>query len=175
MILLAGVGAVVLVELVPARPAKALACLLLALAAYDLAHQAYKQNFTFFATDPRNPYVYADTSPDLVALVDQVEDIARVAPEGRGMVIKVIAPESDYWPLPWYLRRFPNVGYWQALPRPPTRRSSLSPTSFGTASIPSSTRRYFTETRGLRPGVFLAAYIRRDLRDAFMAGNSVRK
>jgi hypothetical protein len=30
------------------------------------------------------------------------------------MVIEVAA--GDYWPLPWYLRRFPNVGYWDHVP-----------------------------------------------------------
>ncbi len=28
------------------------------------------------------------------------------------MIIHVICPGKDYWPLPWYLRSFPNVGYW---------------------------------------------------------------
>jgi len=28
------------------------------------------------------------------------------------MYIEVISPEHDYWPLPWYLRAFPNVGWW---------------------------------------------------------------
>ena len=28
------------------------------------------------------------------------------------MYIEVICPAHDYWPLPWYLRAFPNVGWW---------------------------------------------------------------
>ena len=27
------------------------------------------------------------------------------------MPIEVICPDDDYWPLPWYLRAFTNVGY----------------------------------------------------------------
>ncbi len=168
MILLAGVGAVVLVELIPTRPAKAVACLLLALAAYDLARQAYKQNFTFFQTDPRNPYVYAHTSPNLMALVQRAEDIARVAPEGHDMVIKIIAPESDYWPLPWYLRRFPNVGYWSAPPEAPDAAMVIAAIELRDSLEPRLRQDYFQETIGLRPSVLLVAYIRRDLWDAFM-------
>ena len=33
-------------------------------------------------------------------------------PDGKDMYIEVISPEHDYWPLPWYLRAFPNVGWW---------------------------------------------------------------
>ena len=35
------------------------------------------------------------------------------------MIVKVIAPNSDYGPLPWYLRRFKHVGWYDALPGDP--------------------------------------------------------
>jgi uncharacterized protein (TIGR03663 family) len=168
MILLAGVGAVVLVELVPTRAAKGLACLLLALAAYHLAGQAYKQNFTFYRTDRSNPYVYAHTSTDLMNLVQRVEDIAQVAPEGHDMVIKVIAPESDYWPLPWYLRRFPKVGYWSELPQDPDAAIVIAAIELRQELEARLRGKYFTEIVGLRPSVHLLAYIRQDLWDAFL-------
>ena len=28
----------------------------------------------------------------------------------------MIAPEGDYWPLPWYFRKFDRVGWWNELP-----------------------------------------------------------
>ena len=28
------------------------------------------------------------------------------------MVIKVFSNSNYYWPIPWYLRRYPNVGYY---------------------------------------------------------------
>ena len=28
------------------------------------------------------------------------------------MYIQVICTDNDYWPLPWYLRSFNNVGWW---------------------------------------------------------------
>ena len=33
-------------------------------------------------------------------------------PDGTDLYIEVISPEHDYWPLPWYLRAYPNVGWW---------------------------------------------------------------
>ena len=29
-------------------------------------------------------------------------------------LVKIIAPDSDYWPLPWYLRRFKHVGWYKS-------------------------------------------------------------
>ncbi|MCX7819444.1 MAG: TIGR03663 family protein [Kiritimatiellae bacterium] len=76
---------------------------------------------TTLAADPRNPCVYEHTSTDLLNGVRLVHEAAEVVPAGHDLLIAVVAEE--YWPLPWYLRRFPNVGYWSAppadLPRPP--------------------------------------------------------
>lgn len=30
-----------------------------------------------------------------------------------------MAPESNYWPLPWYLRDFGQVGWWDGIPEDP--------------------------------------------------------
>ena len=95
------------------------------------------------------------------------------------MVIKVIAPDYDYWPLPFYLRRFPRCGYW---PKPdPTQPGGMEliPADPDADMIIASTQvadelgkrfrgQYFTETRGLRPAVLLNVFIRRELWDAFL-------
>ena len=33
-------------------------------------------------------------------------------PTASGMLVMVIAPPHEQWPLPWYLRTMPHVGYW---------------------------------------------------------------
>jgi hypothetical protein len=66
--------------------------------------------------DSRNPYVYAQTVPDILNLVKRAEGIAQVSNEGWETVVKVVAPESDYWPLPWYLRRFKYIGWYENVP-----------------------------------------------------------
>jgi uncharacterized protein (TIGR03663 family) len=111
MILLAGVGATALIEAARPRWAKALLGALLIAAAWQLGGQTVRANGRFCA-DPRNPCVYAHTSPDLLNLVKRVEQIAAVHPAHRDMVIEVCANPYDTWPLPWYFRKFPNVGYW---------------------------------------------------------------
>jgi hypothetical protein len=32
------------------------------------------------------------------------------------MTVKVIAPEGDYWPLPWYFRKFEHSGWYNSVP-----------------------------------------------------------
>jgi uncharacterized protein (TIGR03663 family) len=112
MVLLAGLGGWVLVRRTPSIPAKVIVGLLLALAAGHLARESYLLNYRFYAYPERNPYVYAQASSDVVHLADQVERLARASGEGRAMLIHVVTGEN-YWPLPWYLRAFHRVGYWQ--------------------------------------------------------------
>lgn len=69
------------------------------------------------AADIRNPYVYAHTGMDALKLVEAVEQAA-MTKKGQGMyqtLIAIAAPASDYWPLPWYLRKYENVGYWSKI------------------------------------------------------------
>src|SRR5262249_7739881 len=84
MILLAGVGAVVLVEVARRPLARLAAGTLLLAAAFQLAAQAWATSIPY-ASDPRNPYVYAQTSPDLLNLVRKVQQIAQVNPQRNEM------------------------------------------------------------------------------------------
>ncbi len=61
------------------------------------------------AADPRNPYVYAHTTTDVFTIRD------RLAQLDPATAIQVIS-RANLWPLPWYLRAFPNVEWWNAVP-----------------------------------------------------------
>jgi hypothetical protein len=61
--------------------------------------------------NPRNPYAYVHSAPDVLKVRPLAEAVRRAQPDGA---IKVIGPE--YWPLPWYLRGLPRVGYWNEPP-----------------------------------------------------------
>src|SRR5207249_2201774 len=111
MIMLAGFGAVTLLRAAPNKSARIVVGLLLAACAWNLGWQAWRASFKFSA-DPRNPYVYSQTSPDLLNLVRRVEQIAAVSPDRQNTLIKVIAPPDSTWPLPWYFRKYDRVGYW---------------------------------------------------------------
>jgi predicted membrane-bound mannosyltransferase len=54
-------------------------------------------------------YVYAHTRREMLSLVDEIERIAKASGEGSRVGITLVSP--DYWPLPWYLRDYPRVGY----------------------------------------------------------------
>jgi len=119
MILLAGVGAVVLVKLLPnVLPRLIILCLLFD-ASVHLTWQAYLSNYTYYA-DSRNPYVYAHPTTDVFTVVQRVEEMAGAMekmnqenPDKVKMHIQVICPGKDYWPLPWYFRRFePGIIDW---------------------------------------------------------------
>jgi uncharacterized protein (TIGR03663 family) len=113
MVLLAGVGAVRL--LIASRNAR-LGILVLALlgaATAQLGWQAWAGSFRF-ETDPRNPYVYAHTSKDVFVIAGRIEELARAHPQGTAMPIQIISREN-LWPLPWYLRRFSAVRWWNGV------------------------------------------------------------
>jgi len=158
-ILLAGVGAVSLVRGVQPVWLKGAFAGLLLLGGVHLTWQAWRANFVFSAS-PFNPYVYAHTSPDLVRLVDRVEALAQFSPAGSNMVVKVMAPANDYWPLPWYLRKFRNSGWWGQVPPEPFAPVMIvsSKLEAGFDERPDRTHLmagYFQ----LRPQVFLELYV----------------
>lgn len=117
-ILLAGVGAAALWQWWSPIWARALLLLALAGAGLHLSVQACRVAFTL-ASDPQNPWVYAHTSKDLLRLVERVQGVAAHHPDPARLVVKVMAPGGDYWPLPWYFRNLANVGYWPAVPEDP--------------------------------------------------------
>jgi uncharacterized protein (TIGR03663 family) len=75
-----------------------------------LCHDTRKRVFLAPA-DERNPYAYAQTVDDILRLQKRVQQVASSNPSGKNLRIAVVA--ADAWPLPWYLRGFPNVGFWQ--------------------------------------------------------------
>ena len=164
MILLAGIGVVVLVRLTPTHLLKGLVCLALAGAALHLGLKAHDASYRFH-TDRRNPYVYAHTSGDVRNLVWQVEQLAEVHADGRRMVINVDAPENDWWPLPWYFRTFPHVGY----PLPPEHMGKAAMHILHEGLEREAPAGFeFTGYFGLRPTVHVEIYARKELWEAFI-------
>lgn len=117
-ILLAGLGAAALLQWFRGWAWKVFIGLLLLAGLAHLAYQARLAN-TEYCADSRNPYVYAHTSEDFVNLNKKLQSLGDVLPGGRDLVVKVMSPESDYWPIPWYLRDFSHAGYWNEIPEDP--------------------------------------------------------
>ena len=169
MILLAGVGAAGLLRSARPRLLRLAVGLLLLAGAGHLAWQAWQASTTY-AADHRNPYVYAQTSPDLLRLVHQVEALAQAHPQGPQMLLKVMAPDSDYWPLPWYLRNLSQVGWWDRLPADPYAPVVIVSSQMQAALDDKKTHvmaGYFQ----LRPKVFLELYVDLNLWRDYLAKN----
>ncbi len=62
------------------------------------------------ANDERNPYAYVPTSRDPVRIGHWLKQIQALPDSPPLHPIAVIG--KNYWPLPWYLREFETVGYW---------------------------------------------------------------
>jgi hypothetical protein len=101
--------------------------------------------------DETNPYAYAHTSEDILDISPEIERSARqngiAAPR-----VAVIAQDS--WPLPWYLRHFSQVGFWQ--PGQPVGEADFYITSSDAAELyKDQLKRFRPEFFGVRPGVLI--------------------
>jgi predicted membrane-bound mannosyltransferase len=118
-------------------------CILLGgLAVALIAHDTRERVFIHSA-DETNPYAYAHTSEDVLGLPAEVAELA----SQNGLAsprIAVIA--ADPWPLPWYLRHFSEVGFWQ--PGQPVAKADFYVTSAEAAD------QYGDQLKDLRPDFF---------------------
>jgi uncharacterized protein (TIGR03663 family) len=162
LVLLAGNGVGLLLRISRFRLVKVLILALLVPGFVNLAVQAYRANFVHHS-DPANPYAYAPTSPDFLGLVAAVEDAANAAPEKKGLLVKVVAPPDETWPIPWYLRSYDRVGYWTsaeaagALDDAAVVIASAANVEKAAAALGDRYRRNFY---GLRPEVLLCVFTR---------------
>ena len=131
----------------------------------NLARDAHRTVFRY-AADVRNPYVYAHTSADFMNLVRRIGEIEAVSSKGKELYIQVIAEPDETWPLPFYLRAFPNTGYWTNAETAPTNpRPDLLISSADFEAAPAD---FLTEFYGLRPDTLIALHIDSSLWNAFL-------
>ena len=60
--------------------------------------------------DEKNPYAYAHTGEDVLRLTGRIEELAR---QNKISNPRIAVVAADAWPLPWYLRKFSQAGFWQ--------------------------------------------------------------
>lgn len=170
MILLAGAGTISLIRLAPGRVGKAIVGLLLAVGVVHLGGQAYRASFIDFADGRRNPYAYSPTAPEVAELGRRIEDLARAHPDREKMVVKVFARDAYYWPLPWTLRRLPNVGYWTgSLPDDVNAPVVIASPEFDEALTHRlDATHLMTGFYGLRPTTLLQVWVRLDLWENYL-------
>ena len=103
--------------------------------------------------DSRNPFAYVHTSPDML----KVPALAAAAPAGA---VKVISRE--YWPLPWYLRKRPEAGYWTEPPADCDGALVFADAAQADAVRSRLRGKYQESFLGLRPGFVLVVFTRRE-------------
>ncbi len=171
IILMAGIGVAALFARAGNRVLRVLLTVVLVAAGWQWAAQSRRASFQYPA-DPRNPYAYAHTSTDFLRLSARVHDLAAHHPDGRGMLVKVIAGPYEQWPFPWYARDLTRVGYWTsaaeagALDGVPVIVASQENAAAVEAALGD---RYVSEFYGLRPDVLLTVYMERGLWERFLA------
>ncbi len=162
-VLLAGVGVAGLLANCRTNLARGVCVALLAALLGHLGFQTWRTAYAQPA-DRRNPYVYAHSSMDLLRLVDKVNAIARADPNPDRFAIQIMAPGGDYWPLPWYFRKYRHTGWWSEIPENPYAPVMVVGAKFHADLDEKSEKRWlmvgFFESR---PGVFFELYVELEL------------
>lgn len=122
-----------------------------------------------YKADPRNPYVYAHTSTNLLNLVQTVRDLAALHPAAPPR-IQVISRDQG-WPLPWYFRTLPTTGFQADPPAVLDADIVIAEDAQRTQVLERLDQDAYQDTglHGLRPGVPLLMLVRKDLWDQHMA------
>jgi len=110
-ILLAAYGFSAILKMVREGMYKYLFLGVVALGILHLSWQSYQINYIEYENHT-NPYVYAHPQKDIFRILDSLDKIVENHPDKKDMYIQVIIKDNDYWPLPWYLRRYTQVGWW---------------------------------------------------------------
>jgi uncharacterized protein (TIGR03663 family) len=178
MIILAAVAIVAVLKSLRLAMSRIIMAAFFIVFATDVGLQGYMAG-RFFNIELGNPYVYAHPTKDVLTIARRVEEVSRAYPAGREMPIWVLCPQGDYWPLPWYLRSFKNVGYYNdvneiLLPAPVVIASAgfqdrligrlfdISPAGEKNLYVP-----LFDKGIELRPQVELRGYVTKDLWDQY--------
>lgn len=128
-------------------------------------YQSIDLNFVNYDNDkPQYVYVYAHTKRNLLPMVDEIDRIA-AEESGPQTGISIISP--DYWPLPWYLRKYNRVGYFgrMAASTEPIIVANANQKAEVDAGFGELYEQVLSKEQGgafeLRPGVSLILYRRR--------------
>lgn len=91
------------------RPVVILTCVLLGVSLVA----TLRLNFRHFA-DPKEPYVYVQTMPQITRLTEPVLSMARQDPRQYAIGGQIIL--ESYYPLPWIFGDFTRIGYYDKMP-----------------------------------------------------------
>jgi uncharacterized protein (TIGR03663 family) len=178
MLFLSGYGIIRIIRTAPWRWLRIILAVLLVSGGIQWMWTGIQLNFRYYS-EPENPYVYARTGNDIPEIAARIDSIGSVYPGGHDLPVEVIFPGNDYWPLPWYLRRFPNTGFYSEVsfdtPAAPViiiHKDLETDLVRKLYELPPPGKRYlylnlYETSRELRPGVPVCVLVRKDLWDLY--------
>jgi hypothetical protein len=176
VILLAGIGTHYLFSTWKGRIPRILISLVLMGGLFHLFYQGRLLNEEYYE-ESKNPHVYAHTISDVRSLTRTVEKLSSIHPDGNKMIIQVIARDSDYWPLPWYLRAFENNTGWY--PKVPDNLAApviiYSPRFSAQVKERLKSPHRFAGFYGFRPNVFFQISVEESLWDQYVEKGLARE
>jgi len=99
----------------------------------------------------QNPLAYAQTTEDILGLPQRLKEICQ---EQNLVQPRIAVVAKDPWPLPWYLRKFSRVGFWQ--PNQETGDADFFITTTDVSGkLAERLKNYRPEYFGVRPNVLL--------------------
>jgi predicted membrane-bound mannosyltransferase len=125
-------------------------CILAVFTSGLIAHDTRQRAFLYPA-DESNPYAYAQTSEDILGLSGEIADLARQNGIAKPRIAVIV---FDPWPLPWYLRHYSEVGFWQPGQQPKDADFFITSTD-AAEQYAEQLRSFRPEFFGVRPGVLL--------------------
>ena len=152
--LLAGIGSEYLWSTARKFSGHALILVFGAALAIFMARDTWQRVFVNPA-DEANPYAYAHTGEDLLRLPGRLEEATR---QNHLTNPRIAVVAADPWPLPWYLRKFSQVGFWQ--PGQETGPADFYLTSTDvSAKLAEQLQDFRPEFFGVRPNVLLMLWV----------------
>jgi predicted membrane-bound mannosyltransferase len=138
-------------------------------------HTLWQLNFEE-ADAPENPFTYGHARDDVKRIAQKLQQVSS-GEMSKEMRIDVIALNSGYWPLPWYLRHFTQVAWWNTVPEniaatpviliTPDMEDKLITVLY--KRTPLEKRELylplFERKMELRPGIMMNGYIKKSLWD----------
>ena len=121
-----------------------------ALAAILIAHDT-RQRVFLHPADEANPYAYAHTSEDILGLPAEIE---RLAHQNGIAAPRIAVIAADPWPLPWYLRHFQDVGFWQPGQQPGSADFYITSTD-AAEQYTDQLQNFHPDFFGVRPNVLI--------------------
>lgn len=127
-----------------------------------LTYQSYQLNFVRY-DDEAMGYVYAHTKRQTLEMIAQIEHYGEKSGKGTDATIEFVSP--DYWPLTWYMLKYPHANFFGALVDATTSEMIVAKKNDQDAAV---IQRYsahykFAGVYPLRPGVDLMLLVRKDL------------